>query len=338
MSPTQQTKSLNSENTESIRHNIFVLLTPGFVLLDATGPIQVFATTNDQCRDEGMPHAYDIRAVSQLGGLVSSSSGVSIDSEPLPSLDDLLGSTLLVPGSQCLDKLDATQELSVWLNRAHQVTRRTSSVCTGAFLLATAGLLDGLRATTHWMDTKELQRRFPRIKVEEDAIYVRDGRIWTSAGISAGIDLALALAEEDMGRALAMRVAHRLVVYLKRSGGQRQYSAELHAQIEENTFSGRLSAWLIQRLDSAVSVEDMAEAMAVSARTLHRQLAKESGLTPATWLRRLRVEAACRLLAHPSLSIKQISQRCGFGDEYNMRRAFNIDLRVTPSEYRARIV
>jgi transcriptional regulator GlxA family with amidase domain len=338
MSPSQQTESLNSGNTESIRHSIFVLLIPGFVLLDATGPIQVFATTNDQCRDEGMPNTYDIRAVSQSGGLVSSSSGVRLDSEPLPSWDDLQGSTLLVPGTQCLSNLDAIQELGVWLNTAHQVTRRTSSVCTGAFLLATAGLLDGLRATTHWMDTKELQRRFPRIKVEEDAIYVRDGRIWTSAGISAGIDLALALVEEDMGRTLAMRVAHRLVVYLKRPGGQRQYSAELYAQIEENSFSGRLSAWLIQRLDSAVSVEEMAEAMAVSARTLHRQLAKESGLTPAAWLRRLRVEAACRLLAHPSLSIKQISQRCGFGDEYNMRRAFNIDMRVTPSEYRARIV
>jgi transcriptional regulator GlxA family with amidase domain len=270
--------------------------------------------------------------------LVTSSSGISLDSGPLPLLDDVRGATLLVPGGQCLDERDADEELNAWLQRAHQVSGRTTSVCTGAFLLARAGLLDGLRATTHWMDVGELQRRFPRVAVEEDAIYVCDGRIWTSAGISAGIDLALALVEEDKGRALAMRVAHRLVVYLKRPGGQRQYSAELHAQIEENTFTGRLSAWLMPRLDKSVSVEDMAEAMAVSPRTLHRQLAKESGLTPAAWLRRLRVEAACRLLAHPSLSIKQVSQRCGFGDEYNMRRAFSLEMRITPSEYRARIV
>lgn len=336
MPPSQQTKSLNSEHPESLRHSVFILLIPDFALLDATGPIQVFATTNDQCRDDGMPRAYDMRVVSLAGGLVRSSSGVSLDSEELPSLEDLRGGTLLVPGTRCLENLDAGQAISVWLNKAHQVTRRTCSVCTGAFLLATAGLLDGLRVTTHWMDSKDLQHRFPRIKVDEDAIYVREGRIWTSAGISAGIDLALALIEEDNGRTLAMRVAHRLVVYLKRPGGQRQYSAELHAQIAEDTFSGRLSAWLIRRLDSAVTVEDMAEAMAVSARTVHRQLAKESGLTPAAWLRRLRIEAACRLLAQPSLSIKQISQRCGFGSEYNMRRAFNIDLRITPTAYRAR--
>ena len=135
-----------------------------------------------------------------------------------------------------------------------------------------------------------------------------------------------------------MRVAHRLVVYLKRSGGQRQYSAELHAQTEESAFNGRLTRWLMPRLGKALSVEQMAEAMAVSPRTLHRQLLKETGLSPAAWLRRLRVESACRLLAHPTLSIKQIAQRSGFGDEYNLRRAFNIELGISPSQYRARLV
>lgn len=321
-----------------VKHRVFVLLYPGFVLLDATGPIQVFSTTNDQCRDEGIPHAYDIQTVSQEGGLIDSSSGISLHTEPLPSLENLQDSTLLVPGTQCLESIAANPGLCGWLKAAHRATRRTSSVCTGAFLLASAGLLDGCHVTTHWMDVKELQHRFPRLKVDEDAIYVRDGRIWTSAGISAGIDLALALVEEDMGRPLAMRVAHRLVLFLKRAGGQRQYSAELHAQSEGNTLSGRLTEWLIRRLDKRLAVEEMAEAMAVSARTLHRQLIRETGLAPAAWLRRIRVEAACRLLAQPCLSIKQVAQRSGFGDEYNMRRAFNHELRVTPSEYRATMV
>lgn len=319
-------------------HTLFVLLYPGFVLLDATGPIQVFATTNHQCRDEGRAEPYRIRLVSEHGGLVTSASGVSLDSEPLPSLSELAGHTLLVPGAQTLDILDANPALGAWIKAAHALTRRTASVCTGAFLLAHVGLLDDCRATTHWMDVAELRRRFPRVEVDEDAIYAQAGRLWTSAGISAGIDLALALVEADLGKALAMRVAHRLVVYLKRSGGQRQYSAELHAQIEESAFNGRLTRWLIPRLDKKLSVDQMAEAMAVSPRTLHRQLRRETGLSPAAWLRRLRVEAACRLLAHPALSVKQIAQRSGFGDEYNLRRAFNLELGVSPSQYRTRLV
>lgn len=315
-------------------HVLFVLLYPGFVLLDATGPIQVLATTNQQCRDEGRAEPYQIRLISEHGGLVASAAGVGLDSEPLPALDELSGHTLLVPGTQTLT---GTPLLGAWLKAAHALTARTASVCTGAFLLADAGLLDDCRATTHWMDAAELRRRFPRIEVDDNAIYVQAGRLWTSAGISAGIDLALALVEADLGKALAMRVAHRLVVYLKRSGGQRQYSAELHAQIAESTFNGRLTRWLIPRLDKALCIEQMATAMAVSPRTLHRQLHKETGYAPAAWLRRLRVEAACRLLAHPALSIKQIAQRSGFGDEYNLRRSFNLELGLSPSQYRARL-
>lgn len=320
----------------SVPQTLFVLLYPGFVLLDATGPIQVFSTTNNQCRDEGQCLPYRIRVISQTGGLVSSAAGVSLDSEPLPEPAELAGHTLLVPGTQTLDILEANPALCEWVAAVHPLSLRTASVCTGAFLLAQVGLLDDRQATTHWMDAAELRRRFPRVRVDENAIYVQDGRLWTSAGISAGIDLALV--EADLGRALAMRVAHRLVVYLKRAGGQRQYSAELHAQTEERTFNGRLTRWLIARLDKAIAVEQMAEAMSVSSRTLHRQLIKETGLAPAAWLRRLRVEAACRLLAHPELSIKQIARRAGFGDEYNLRRAFAQDMGVTPSDYRARLV
>ncbi|KAB2964800.1 MAG: GlxA family transcriptional regulator [Zoogloea sp.] len=320
-----------------MRRRVYVLLFPGFVLLDATGPIQVFSTTNNQCRDEGVPGGYDIHVVSQTGGPVTSASGITLLTEALPKEEELSGATLLVPGTQDLSILDQSQALCAWLSRSHEYTARTCSVCTGAFLLAASSLLDERRATTHWMDAQALQTRFPQVHVDADAIYVQDGRVWTSAGISAGIDLALALVESDLGRPLALRIAHRLVLYLKRSGGQRQYSAELHAQTEENSLSGRLSKWLLERLDKSVSVDEMASALAVSSRTLHRQLIKETGRTPAAWLKRLRLESACRALANPELSLKQIAYRSGFGDEYNMRRTFHLELGVTPSEYRKRI-
>lgn len=328
---------LDSTHEPATRRRVYVLLFPGFVLLDATGPIQVFSTTNNQCHDEGVPASYDIHVVSQGGGPVTSASGVTLLSEPLPKEEELAGATLLVPGTQDLSILDQSQALCAWLNRSHEHADRTCSVCTGAFLLAAASLLDERRATTHWMDAHALQTRFPQVHVDADAIYVQDDRVWTSAGISAGIDLALALVEKDLGRPLALRIAHRLVLYLKRPGGQRQYSAELHAQTEESSLSGRLSKWLLERLDKSVNVDEMASALAVSSRTLHRQLIKETGRTPAAWLKRLRLEAACRALASPELSLKQIAYRSGFGDEYNMRRTFNLELGVTPSEYRKRI-
>lgn len=319
-------------------HTFYVLLYPGFALLDATGPIQVFSTANDQCRDEGRAEPYRIRVVAEHAGLVGSASGVAMEAQPLPDPAELAGHSLLVAGTQSLEILEASAGLCAWIRSVHEQTQRTASVCTGAFLLAKAGLLDDRRASTHWMDAAELRRRFPRIDVDDDAIYVQDGRLWTSAGISAGIDLALAMVEADLGKALAMRVAHRLVVYLKRPGGQRQYSAELHAQTEEGALNGRLSRWLIPRLDKTTNVDQMAEAMAMSPRTLHHQLLMETGCSPAAWLRRLRVESACRLLAHPALSIKQIAQRSGFGNEYNLRRAFGSELGVSPSQYRAHLV
>ncbi len=325
------------ENHLTTPHSVFVLLQPGFVLLDATGPLQVFASTNNQCADEGHAPVYDLQAVSLSGGLVTSSAGVALDTRPLPPPDTLAGHTLLIPGTQRPKAAAPDSDVCVWVKAAHASTRRTASVCTGAFVLASVGVLNGRRATTHWLDAPQFKKQFPAVTLDEDAIHTRDGKVWTSAGISAGIDLALALVEDDLGRPLALRVAHRLVVYLKRPGGQRQYSAELLAQVEEGSFSGRLTRWLMPRLGQQVDVADMADAMSVSVRTLHRQLSHETGLAPAAWLRRLRTEVACRLLAQHHLSIKHVAQKSGFGDEYNMRRAFHLALRISPSDYRSRL-
>lgn len=328
---------MKSTISHSKRHPVYVLLFPEFTLLDATGPIQVFATTNQQCRDEGLDFSYDTHVVSQTASPVASGSGVTLLTEALPTPDRLTGATLLIPGTQDVSSLENTYELVDWVRGAHRKTERTCSVHTGTFLLAAARLLDGRRATTHWMEVQSLQTRFPQVQVDANAIYIQDDRVWTSAGVSAGIDLALALVEKDLGRALALRVAHRLVLYLKRSGGQRQYSSELHAQTEEHSLSGRLSKWLLTRLEKTVSVDEMAHAVSVSSRTLHRQLIKETGCTPAALLKRLRLETACRALANPDLPIKQIAYRSGFGDDYNMRRTFALTLGVTPSEYRKRL-
>ncbi|MYM70412.1 helix-turn-helix domain-containing protein, partial [Pseudoduganella sp. FT55W] len=213
---------------------------------------------------------------------------------------------------------------------------RCCAVCTGAFVLARAGLLDGRRAVTHWLDAAALQAQYPAVAVQDDAIYLRDGRYYTSAGIAAGMDLALALVEEDQGRAAALAAAKRLVVFYKRPGGQRQFSSELLAQADPQGVHGRLAGWLRPRLQQQLDVEQMAAALAISVRTLHRRLQQEAGVSPAQLLLRLRMEAACALLERPGMSVKRAAHQAGFASEYNLRRAFAAQLGVAPSAYQAR--
>jgi len=213
--------------------------------------------------------------------------------------------------------------------------RRVASVCTGAFLLGAAGLLDGRRAATHWRHCAELGRRHPAIRVESDPIYVKDGAIWTSAGVTAAIDLALALVEEDAGRALSLAVARHLVMFLKRPGGQAQFSAALSLQGAEDRF-GDLHAWMGGRLNGDLSLPALARKAGMSERSFSRHYAKATGITPARAVERLRVEAARQLLADTRLPVKRIAQRCGFGSEETLRRSFNRLLASTPQEYRAR--
>ena len=205
--------------------------------------------------------------------------------------------------------------------------RRVASVCTGAFLLAAAGVLDGRRAATHWMYCAKLARRFPAVRVEPDPIFVCDGPVWTSAGVTAGIDLALALVEEDLGRSVALAVARYLVVFLKRPGGQAQFSAALALQAAEDKF-GALHDWINGHLADDLSLSVLADQAGMSERSFSRHYAEATGQTPARAIERLRVEAARRLLSDSRLPVKRIAQRCGFGSEETMRRRF---LRLWPS-------
>jgi transcriptional regulator GlxA family with amidase domain len=309
-----------------------IVVFPDFQLLDATGPAQVFATANDELGRA----VYNVRLVSQPGGLVRSSSGVAVDSTRWPTKGSLRASTLIAAGGLGVDAAMRDPGLRKRLAAAQPVVRRCCSVCSGAFLLAGAGLLDGRRAVTHWRDVEQFRRLFPKVRLHDDAIHVKDGAMYTSAGVTAGIDLCLSLVEEDHGRALALRVAKRLVVHFKRSGGQRQFSAELLAQSAEQGVAAELSAWLRPRLRQRVAVDDMAAALAVSSRSLHRRLRDELSTTPAKLLAGLRLEAACQLLEAGRASLKDVARRTGFQSEYNLRRAFQQRLGVAPSDYKAR--
>jgi transcriptional regulator GlxA family with amidase domain len=313
---------------------IEVLAYPAVQLLDVTGPVQVFASANDLVVEAGGTPPYRLRVVAKGVQGVTASAGVGIATHPLPRGGSALD-TLMVAGGPGVEAAIADAALTKWVGERARKARRVASVCTGSFLLAASGVLDGRRAATHWSFCAELARRFPKVRVESDPIFVRDGSVWTSAGVTAGIDLALALVEEDLGRALALAVARYLVMFLKRPGGQAQFSTALSLQAAEDKF-GVLHDWIGRHLADDISLPVLASQAGMSERSFSRRYAEATGLTPVHAVERLRVEAARRLLSESRLPVKRISQRCGFGSEETMRRSFVRLLATTPQDYRAR--
>jgi transcriptional regulator GlxA family with amidase domain len=311
-----------------------VLAYPSVKLLDVSGPIQVFSSANAFMAraEEAMPYA--IRIVARGGERVEASGGVELAVHPLSPIGAALD-TLVIAGGEGVDAAAADPLLIDWVRERAKQARRTASVCTGAFLLAASGMLDGRRAVTHWAFCAELARRFPAVRVEPDPIFVQDGAVWTSAGVTAGIDLALALVEEDLGRAAALAVARYLVVFLKRPGGQAQFSEFLSLQAAEDKFAA-LHDWISNHLADDLSLPALARQAGMSERSFSRHYAESTGLTPARAIERLRVEGARHLLSETRLPVKRISRRCGFGSEETMRRSFLRLLDTTPQDYRAR--
>ena len=313
---------------------IDVLTYPAVQLLDVTGPVQVFASANDIVAEAGGARPYALRVVAQGGQGVTASAGLVLAAGPLPPIGERLD-TLLVAGGEGAEAAAEDPALVDWVRERATQARRVASVCTGAFLLAAAGVLDGRRAATHWMYCAKLAQRFPAVRVEPDPIFVCDGPVWTSAGVTAGIDLALALVEEDLGRAVALAVARYLVVFLKRPGGQAQFSAALSLQAADDKF-GALHEWINGHLGDDLSLSILADQAGMSERSFSRRYAEAAGQTPARAIERLRIDAARRLLSDSRLPVKRIAQRCGFGSEETMRRSFQRLLAVTPQDYRAR--
>jgi transcriptional regulator GlxA family with amidase domain len=313
---------------------IDVLTYPAVQLLDVTGPVQVFASANDLVASAGGVPPYRLKVVAQGGEGATASAGVTLAAGPLTKVREELD-TLLVAGGEGAEAAAENPVLVDWVRQRAGRARRVASVCTGAFLLAAAGVLDGRRAATHWMYCTKLAKRFPSVRVEPDPIFVCDGPVWTSAGVTAGIDLALALVEEDLGRSVALAVARYLVVFLKRPGGQAQFSAALALQAAEDKF-GALHAWINEHLADDLSLSVLASQAGMSERSFSRHYAETTGQTPARAIERLRMEAARRLLSDSRTPVKRIAQRCGFGSEETMRRSFLRLLAVTPQDYRAR--
>ncbi len=311
-----------------------MLAYPSVQLLDVTGPLQVFASANDLAAEAGRVPPYALCVVAQGGQGVTASAGLGLAADPLPPPGAALD-TLMIAGGRGVEAAAADPALVDWLRARARRARRVASVCTGAFLLATSGMLDGRRAATHWSLCAELARRFPAVRVEPDPIFVRDGPVWTSAGVTAGIDLALALVEQDLGRTMALDVARYLVVFLKRPGGQAQFSAALSLQTAEDRF-GALHNWINEHLADDISLPVLARQAGMSERSFSRYYVAATGLTPGRAVERLRVEAARRLLSESRLPVKSISRRCGFGSEETLRRSFLRLLAVTPQDYRAR--
>jgi transcriptional regulator GlxA family with amidase domain len=314
---------------------VVIVVYPGVTLLDTTGPAQVFTEAAHIVSAPAPP--YRIVLASKNGGSVVTDTGIPLGTVSLRKAAAQPIDTLLVSGGLGVFDAALDDDIVEWIRTQSSRARRTGSTCMGAFLTAAAGLLQGRRAATHWRWGRELQKQHPDVTVERDPIFVRDGPMWSSAGVTAGIDLALAMVEEDHGHGAALAVARRLVVFLKRPGGQAQFSATLSAQsCDQGGAFDVLHAWIADHLDADLRVHQLAERISMSARNFARLYTAQVGATPAHAVETLRIEAAKRLLEGNRISIKIVAGRCGFGDYERMRRAFLRSVGIAPSEYRER--
>jgi transcriptional regulator GlxA family with amidase domain len=310
---------------------------PGVEILDLVGPLQVFARASEMNSraNPGLPPIYsvEVATISSRRSLIANC-GLRISADK--TFREVRGKvdTLLVAGGNAIEQNEINAQAVRWLKKISPRIRRVGSVCTGAMLLARAGLLDGRRATTHWNWCHTLIKRAPRARVESDPIFVRDENIYTSAGVTAGMDLALALVEEDHGSRLALQVARNLVLYLRRPGGQSQFSAALSLQLTDRKPLRELEAWVLDNLHKPLTVPLLAERVAMSPRNFARVFTKEMKTTPAKFLERLRVEAARRRLEESQNSMETIASECGFGNINSMRNVFQRALKIPPGHYR----
>ena len=312
-------------------HIVEILAFPRAQLLDIAGPAQVFAFANDLTpRDR--PRPYTIKIVSNAAEIVTSS-GLTIRSEIISSNAEQLG-TLIVSGGSGVDEACRDWRLVDWIRDRAARASRIASVCSGAVLLAEAGLLDGRRAVTHWKRCQAFRERFPAVHLNPDPIFIRDGAVWTSAGVTAGIDLALAMVEEDHGRSLALAISRKLIVYLKRPGGQAQFSQALALQETDTSFN-ELHAWIVVNLDSNLSLARLADHAGMSLRSFSRHYRQKTGRTPRDGVEILRFEAARRYL-EDGVSVTRTAAKSGFGSTETMRRVFLKNIGIGAQEYSQR--
>jgi transcriptional regulator GlxA family with amidase domain len=311
---------------------VLVVVFPALQSLDAVGPMEVFSTANRELGRE----TYRIEVVATGGPTVRATSGLGIGVDH--RLRDVRGDvdTLVVVGGEGTTDAMGDRALVDGIARLATPSRRVTSVCSGAFLLAAAGLLDGRRATTHWSVCDTLSSRFPAVTVDPDPIFVKDGNVYTSAGVTAGMDLALALVEEDLGRDLALAVARRLVLFLRRPGNQSQFSAQLAAQVAQRDTLRDVQQWIVEHPETDLSVPALAARAGMSERNFARCFKDEIGVTPGRYVESVRVEAARRLLEESDAAVAEVARASGFGTPETLRRTLLRVLRTGPLEYRRR--
>jgi len=315
------------------KHVVFLVL-PGTQLLDLAGPADVFMAANQCARGRGENPAYRVSFVGPVAD-PDTATGVSLR---VGNLNQIRGAidTLVVPGGMDFGEAELDARATAWIRRRWKRIRRVVSICTGAFVLADAGVLAGRRVTTHWRELERLDQIVPDATVDRDALYVKDGPVYTSAGITAGIDLALALVEEDLGPDLALEVARILVMFLHRPGGQSQFSAALRQPTAEHPGIRDVQADVTENPGKDHRVPELARRAGMSTRHFVRVFTQETGEPPAHYVQRVRVERARQLLEREGLGIEEVAATCGFGSAETMRRRFQQSLGVPPSEYRAR--
>jgi transcriptional regulator GlxA family with amidase domain len=319
--------------SRSKSRRVVILAFPGVQPLDVIGPAEVFAGA-DTLSGGG---SYSVEVVAKDPGPIAVRGG-GYSLVPKRTTASCRGpiDTMIVAGGMGVRAAEGDVELIRWIRSAARRSRRVTSVCSGSFLLARAGLLEGKTVTTHWASTEELARLHPELEVDPTPIFVRDGDVWTSAGVTSGMDLSLALVEEDLGREVAVEIARWLVLFLQRPGGQAQFSSHLSAQMAERRPLRELQSWIADNLDADLRVETLAERAAMSPRNFARFFRREIGMTPAAYVEELRVERARQLLEDSADPVDLVSARCGFGTPETMRRAFGRRLGVAPAQYRAR--
>lgn len=331
--------SVSDEETREAKvRPIGIVVFDGAEIIDITGPMEVFAFASHGLQRAGVTHefAYPIKVLAKKPGLVTTSCGLQIHADS--AYGDVRDGidTLLIPGAPDVKALLSDPLLREWIHAMSPRLRRLVSVCTGAFLLAEIGLLDGRSATTHWAYCDRLSADYPSVTVEPDRIFVRDEFISTSGGVTAGIDLALSLVEEDWGREHALHVARYMVVFLKRPGGQSQFSGYLVSEGTNHADLRALQVWIMEHPAEDLRIEVLAERMAMSPRNFARVFLNETGMTPAKFIEKARIDAARHYLGTSDYRIEMVAVVSGFGDAERMRRAFIRNLGVNPQDYRAR--
>jgi len=312
---------------------VWFLVVPRTSLLNVAGPADVLGITNDLLGRQ----AYTIELVGPCAPLAQARNGITLSGiRPLPKNSTQFPDIAIVAGGPFVSSPEVDEQLVPWLRRHRHRIKTVVSICTGAFVLAKAGILDGRRATTHWLYLEDLRARFPAAHVVDEGIFVKDGNVWTSAGATAGIDLTLAMVAEHHGHHLAMEVAKRLVLFLRRSGNQAQFSSALQRQSKEPPKFYDISSFVLEHINEPISVQRIAKGVGMSVRTLSRFCREHLGESPAELVRRLRIDEARRLLEETSLPLKDITARTGLGDASTLWRVFTQRLGVTPAAYRDR--